>query len=66
MWITYHWSKETVYVKFARYNLKISHNLLFVITDLDGTLYMGMFMTHLHTKFHMHQWFIMDSHKMQS
>lgn len=33
IWITYHLSKDTVYVKFARYNLKISHHLLFVITD---------------------------------
>jgi len=65
MWITYHLSKDSVYVKFARYNLKISH-LLFVITDLDRTLYMGMFMIHLHAEFHLLQWFIIYSHKTQS
>jgi len=66
MWITYHLSKDSVYVKFARYNLKISHHLLFVITDLGRTLYMDMFMIHLHAKFHMPQWFITYSHKSQS
>ena len=50
MWITYHIDKDSVYVKSARYNLKISQNLLLVITDLERTLYIGMFMIHLHTK----------------